>query len=195
MSIGCIPFLVVNYPQFGLVSEKKRMISMSDQKSRGNFMKSQSPSLLLKSHEMMKSPLHGSKNRNLQGPSLVQRKAANSFRLQEPFTSTFSEGSSQAAATRPPRLPSSNRVKGRSPLSNLGSQVSQVSQPKKKMSQDSLDKVVAKNIQKLYSIRCEYYWILPSYLKKNRNCRNVLDSHNEEKCSRKFNFSDGYSMV
>jgi hypothetical protein len=73
--------------------------------------------------------------------------------------------------------------------------VSQVSQPKKKMSQDSLDKVVAKNIQKLYSIRCEYYWILPSYLKKNRNCRNVLDSHNEEKCSRKFNFSDGYSMV
>jgi len=52
MSIGCIPFLVVNYPQFGRVSEKKRMISMSDQKSRGNFMKSQSPSLLLKSHEI-----------------------------------------------------------------------------------------------------------------------------------------------
>ena len=71
MSIGCIPFLVVNYPQFGLVSEKKRMISMSDQKSRGNFMKSQSPSLLLKSHEITVAlPSHGSKNRNLQGPLL-----------------------------------------------------------------------------------------------------------------------------
>lgn len=66
MSIGCIPFLVVNYPQFGLVSEKKRMISMSDQKSRGNFMKSQNRHLCCLNP--LKSPLHGSKKPQPPGP-------------------------------------------------------------------------------------------------------------------------------
>ena len=158
MSIGCIPFLVVNYPQFGLVSEKKRMISMSDQKSRRNFMKSQSPSLLLKSHEMMKSPLHGSKNRNLQGPPLLGAEEGGQllqapgalhvhlFGRQQPGSrhqtsqaAQFQQGQGQVA-TQQPGQPSVTSVT-----------------TKKKMSQDSLDKVVAKNIQKLYSIRCEYY--------------------------------------